>query len=651
MIRLRSLLGAGSLLLVLSVPTLAAAGGTGLYDLPALPRADFNRLAAQQGLPLFWEQDLGADGRLEPKEFVALGVGDARARWVQGGAFTADFEAAYRALVEARRREAVALELDQGLPTLVRNDRRGASAAEKAFLGHMAKAGELIDDLYLQQMAAARFKGELAGLDAASRTLFARNHGPWCVAPKTEDDPFCSALPSFPPRRWNAYPGEGEHKSELCDALRTDPAGRDLLAPFTVVRAEGERLAARSLLDIYGEGMKAVAAELEAAAAAIHSPEEAALERYLLAAAKGFRSNVWTEADEAWAAMNASNSRWYLRIAPDEVYWDLCQEKAGFHMSFAAIDPGSLEWQAKLTPLRDEMEGRLAKLIGKPYAARKVSFQMPDFIAILLNAGNSRSPLGATIGQSLPNWGPVAEEGRGRTVVMTNLYTDPDSLSMARSKAASLLTPATLAYFSSDPATGLIDIILHEATHNLGPHSDYKVGGKDPSEVFGGRQASVLEELKAQTGALYYAELLREKGVISEQTQRELYTGALVWAFGHISQGMFTASGNPKAYSQLAAVQVGYLMKQKALSWKVAPDAETGKAVGRFEINYAKFPAAVRSLMKRVGEIKARGDVAGAAALIDPYVKGKDRGLVHMEDIAERVLRYPKGSLIYSLEY
>ncbi len=41
-----------------------------------------------------------------------------------------------------------------------------------------------------------------------------------------------------------------------------------------------------------------------------------------------------------------------------------------------------------------------------------MKFKLPDFIDVVLNAGDQRNPHGATIGQSLPNWGPVADAGR-----------------------------------------------------------------------------------------------------------------------------------------------------------------------------------------------------------------------------------------------
>ena len=125
--------------------------------------------------------------------------------------------------------------------------------------------------------------------------------------------------------------------------------------------------------------------------------------------------------------MNVDNSKWYVRVAPDETYWEPCAHKAGFHLTFARINQGSQAWQDKLVPVQQEMEEAIAERAGAPYKARKVTFHLPDFIDIVVNAGDDRDPLGATIGQSLPNWGPVANEGRGRTVAMVNIYTDPDS--------------------------------------------------------------------------------------------------------------------------------------------------------------------------------------------------------------------------------
>jgi hypothetical protein len=630
-------------LFVALLPSTATAAQVRQFDRPALPRADFNRLAVQANLPLYWVLDRNRDGRIDPDELAVTGQGGAVVRqYIVRGKLTPRFARAYRQLVELRRQEAVRRELDAGRPTLVKSDFSEASTRDKALLTQVLAAAAIIEKIHHRQTGAARHAAAIRRADTASQMLFWRNHGPWCQSPATRGDVFCNALPTFPGRSSGAYPADLEHDEALCKKLQAHPDSKQLLAPFTVVRRRGGKLTAVPYNRVFGREMRAIAGRLKAAARiAGRDPAEKAFQRYLLAAAKGFEINDWGDADEAWAAMNSHNSKWYLRIGPDEVYADPCQQKAGFHVSFARIDRTLLSWQKKLTPLRSAMEREIARLIGQPYRARKVGFHMPDFIQIVLNAGDSRHPMGGVIGQSLPNWGKVAREGRGRTVVMTNLYTDADSRRVATRKARALLSKATMRYFSSDPQADLINIILHEATHNFGPHSDYRVGGKAAKEIFGGKIASILEELKAQSGGLWYLQLLRRKGLLTDMQLKRAYVAAITWAFGHISRGMFTPSGNVRAYSQLAAIQVGTFMEDGALTF----------SKGKFTVHFDKLPGSIERLTRKVGRIKATGDRRAANALIHHFIKGKGRKKIHQKHIARRLLRFPKGTFLYSVVF
>jgi hypothetical protein len=627
------------------LPSTVTAAQVRQFDRPALPRGDFNRLAVQANLPLYWVEDSNGDGLVDPNELAVTGQGRAAVqRYVARGKLTPRFVRAYRQLVELRRREAVRRELDAGRPTLVQGDFSKASAQDKALLTQLLAAAAIIEQIHHRQTGAARHAAAVRRADAASQMLFWRNHGPWCQSPATRGDPFCNAVPGFPGRSSGAYPPDLKHDEALCKKLQAHPDSKRLLDPFTVVRKQGAKLVPVPYNHnrVFGREMRAIAGRLKAAARIVgKDPGEKALQRYLLAAARGFETNAWEDADEAWAAMNSHNSKWYLRVGPDEVYADPCQQKAGFHVSLARIDRTLLSWQKKLTPLRSVMEQEIARLIGRPYRARKVAFHMPDFIQIVLNAGDSRHPMGGVIGQSLPNWGKVAREGRGRTVVMTNLYTDPDSRRVATQKARALLSRETMRYFSSDPQADLINIILHEATHNFGPHSDYRVDGKAAKEIFGGKVASTLEELKAQSGGLWYLQLLRRKGLLTDTQLKRAYVAAITWAFGHISRGMFTPSGNVRPYSQLAAIQVGTFMEDGALTF----------SRGKFTIHFDRLPASIERLTRRVGQIKAAGDSQGASALIHHFIKGKGRGKVHQKHIARRLLRFPKGTFLYSVVY
>ncbi|MCA9517976.1 MAG: hypothetical protein KC635_23715, partial [Myxococcales bacterium] len=322
-------------------PAATAAPAAPPYGLPALDRIDFNRLAVTAGLPLFWRSDAATPGVLEPGELAVLRGGDA-ARWVGkgGDAFTGDFEKAYRQLVELRRREAVRAELAQGRPTLVETDLAGAPAEDKAVIAKLLVAARQIDALYQIQIGAAGVAKAIPKDDLASQALFERNQGPWCEAPLTQSDPFCSAAPGFPAQITASWPSDVKADKAFCEAMAKEPNAAELTAPFTVVRhgKGGAGYVAVPYTTAYAAPMKAVAATLSATAKLVKSPEEAAFKAYLEAAAKAFRDNDWVAADEAWSAMGKTQSRWYLRIAPDETYWDPCQLKAGFHMSFAYID-------------------------------------------------------------------------------------------------------------------------------------------------------------------------------------------------------------------------------------------------------------------------------------------------------------------------
>jgi hypothetical protein len=418
---------------------------------------------------------------------------------------------------------------------------------------------------------------------------------------------------------------------------------------FNVVRGAGEKLEAVPYNVAYKEQMTKIAEALRDAAKSVTDPSEKALVTYLNAAADGFATNDWNAADEAWAKMSVDNSRWYVRAAPDETYWEPCAQKAGFHLTFAKINQGSKQWQAKLVPVQQEMEDAIAARAGAPYKSRKVTFHLPDFIDIVVNAADDRDALGATIGQSLPNWGPVANEGRGRTVAMVNINTDPDSRDARKAQAMSMLDSASVKLYPESTEPGLLSTILHEATHNLGPSHEYKVNGKVDDDVFGGPIAAMMEELKAQTGAYFLLDFLVKKNVITQELATQTIADMIVWSFGHISQGMYTGEKNRKAYGNLAAIQIGFMMDKGALTWDATASAANGSDKGAFTIHPEKMTAVAEEMMKEFGGIKARGDKAAAEKLIARYVDSD--AIVPHKIISERVLRHPKPSFVYSVAF
>ncbi len=638
--------------------------GAATYD--RIARLDFNRRAAELALPLFWRSDADGDGALDPDELVRLWGwdGPALATLVAGGAFTPGFATLYAsiatpiapatlaALPEAERARITALrdELAQGQPTLVESDFAKGSAEDRAIVEHIERAAAIVERLYARQGGVLGMDAEIAAADTISKMVFFRNQGPWCVAPRTENQPICNALPGQPKHLSGLYPMALQADPKFCEVLARQKNGAALTGHFSVV-VEGKTKGSYQAVPYavaYRDDMEAVAKELEGAAKVITTADEQPFAAYLTAAAGAFRTNDWEAADVAWLAMGNAGSRWYLRIGPDEVYHDPCALKAGFHVTFARIDQSSTTWRQRLEPVKGEMEAALAKLAGAPYRARDVQFKLPDFIEIVLNAGNARPPHGATIGQSLPNWGKVADAG-GRTVAMTNLYRDADSDAIFLAQTAALFCPATQGLVSADPAPGLMSTVLHEAAHNLGPAHDYQVKGKTDDAAFGGPLASMMEELKAQTAALYFAEWLVGKGLIARADADAAHVRDVAWAFGHVARGMYTGSGAPKAYSQLAAIQLGTLHAAGVLTWRADVTAANGTDRGCFDVDLKTWAPAVDKLAVRVLRAKARADKQDALAMKAAYVDDKGAWAALRGTIAERWLRAPRASFVYAI--
>jgi hypothetical protein len=616
-----------------------------------LTPAEFNALAVRLNLPLYWTGDTNGNKSTDDDEI-------ARLLFYPGSA--PDLDAAYKQMLaveaeppldtstaEGKRRSLVRQDLAQGRPALVRTDFTQRSAAEKAFVQHMLKVAASIDDTYAAQKGLPALSAKVTS-DPESQSLFRRNWGPKCLAPATQKNPDCSAIPGAPQPIVDSWPATlgktPQTDSGFCALIEKQPNVED---PFTAIHDVNGKLTAVPYSEAYKTSMTATAMELNAAADALNGANEEPLIAYLRAAANGFTTNNWWPADEAWARMNAQNSKWYVRAGPDEVYWDPCSIKAGFHLTLALINQGAKEWQEKLTSIQQDMETAIAQRAGAPYKVRQVKFHLPDFIDIVVNAGDDRSPLSGTIGESLPNFGPVAKESRGRTVAMVNIFNDPDTLASRRRSATTLIAADSMSEYSDDPLASQLSTVLHEATHNLGPAQEYAVRGTPIQKMFGGPIDSMLEELKAQTGGLFYVEMLRSKGMITDVLARQIYLSNVVWALGQSAKGMYTASHERQPYPQLAAIQLGILTEAGALTWDANATAANGQDKGAYMIHLDKMVATADAMMRTVAGIKGRGDKKGIEELIRKYVDGST--VVPHAAIEERWAREPRVSLVYSL--
>lgn len=617
-----------------------------IFGVPALSKEQFNALSGQQHLPFGIAAKVDDPAHLTP-DLIRFNDPTQKDTYVQNGQFTPAFEQAYRGMAEIQRRQSVGVSVNEGIPIVIETNLSGLPANQKRMVRHLTVVAQQIEKLYMTQEGSWQYvdaANALKNTDRNSYDLFWRNQGPWADAPKTSGDPFANALPNFPQQQYGIYPeGISADDKDFFKQLEADKA---LSSPWTaVVRAPDGSLKAVPYHVYFSEDMQAIATELDFAAdALVDDKGEQALYQYLRAAADAFRNGDWKTADEKWCAMNMQNSKFALRVAPDETYWEPGNMKSAFQFWFARIDGGAVSLTEKLKPHLQGMENEFQALVPQYKARALDKMDVPDFIEMVLRSGDHRPSLGATIGEKLPNF----DDSITRGVVMTNYYEDEISHKYAIAKANDLLVPELANNYTPNKDASTIDTLLHEATHSFGvqaanwktvnadgtPRLNDKGEPMTTQEALGGTNSQVMEELKAQTGSLYWIGWLTQKGVFTPEQANQYYLNAVLWAFGHISRGMTTGDGSPRTYSQLAAIQIRWLMDDGAITMRD----------GKFDLHFDKFHATSTRLLTEVTRIQTLGDADAATRMRQDVVDGDGYKLIHAKQVYDLLQKYPTAS-------
>jgi hypothetical protein len=618
----------------------------------AVDRSAWNRAAVELDEPVFWTSPpVGPRGLLPDHMAILARPGFDASTWISEDGYQARYAAIRRHLAhppnerrlspdERERRRLLRSELAHGEPTLIETDLRALNPGEREMIRSLIDAGAAVERLFALQRGVADLEQRIPRGDTLSRALFRRNQGPACVWGPTAEDPRCTAIPGLGPVAAGVYPYDAP--IDVCARLERMPNADALFDPFVAVHGSTEAPEAVPYSHAWPDEMRDVADALDAASRGL-GPREAAFQAYLRAAAAAFRNDDWFAADAAWAA-TARQSRFFLRVAPDETYWDACDRKAGFHMVLGLVDGAAEQDAQSWRPLIPGMEAEIARLAGPAYAAREVEVDLPEFVGVVFNAGEARRPLGGTLGQSLPNWGPVAEAG-GRTIVMTNIGSDPDSVRRTRAQAEAVFCAEPLAGWSADPVSLRRSTVLHELAHNLGP--GVPVGGRSEEMDLGGPLAGLYGELGAQTAAGVLAPWLAVQGRLSPEQVRDMHVSDLVWCMGKIA-GDRTDGAELDAYGQLCAMQLGWLAESGVARFDPSRVAANGQDEGCLDVDVDRLTPAWQTLGAEVFGLRARRDREAAASLRTRLVDAPGSRDVR-QILADRWRRFPEPSYVYAL--
>jgi hypothetical protein len=366
--------------------------------------------------------------------------------------------------------------------------------------------------------------------------------------------------------------------------------------PQTIVRRKGDLLETVPYHVAFAQFVKPMAQDLRDAAALSDDP---AFANFLRLRADALLTDDYYKSDIAW--LDLKDPKFDVIFAPYEVYLD---GLLGVKTSYGAS-----------VMIRDDAESKKVEVFQKYVPELQESLALPP--VDLPSKHGKQSPMEVVDGvyragdllhgyqavaDNLPN-DPRIHEEKGSKKMFWQNFMDARVNYIILPLAKQLMRPDQAKMASTE---GLMDfVILHEVSHGLGPSFAHTAAGKVGIGEAIGPQYSSLEESKADVTSMHDVKWLVDHGVIPKSKLDGIYASYLAETFRTIRFGIAEAHG------QGSMMQLSYLTEQGAI--------RRDPATGRYEVDFAKFPAAIESLDKELLEQEATGDRARAEAWFKKY--------------------------------
>lgn len=483
-------------------------------------------------------------------------------------------------------------------PVDISVDLSGLPDNERQALDAMVAAARLFDGLFLQQVWAdnpallVQLAQDQSPAGRERLHYFLINKGPWSRL--DENAPFIDGVGPKPPQG-NFYPADAtkEEVEAWMNTLRG--ADRQLAVGFfsTIRRNASGSLMAVPYSVEYQNTLAAAADHLRRAASLTSQPT---LKRFLELRAAAFTSNDYYASDVAWMELDASIEP---TIGPYETYEDAWfGYKAAFEAFVTVRDNAET---TKLDVFGGELQGLEDALpIDARYRTAKIGAMAPmRVVNVVFSAGDGNRGV-QTAAFNLPNDDRVIREKGSKRVMLKNVQ---------EAKFQHVLTPiAQVAIAAADRDKVSFDaffthILMHELMHGLGPHVVH--GSQTPVREALKDTYSALEEAKADISGLWALAQLANKGTISADIARSMYTTFLASSFRSIRFGLTSAHGRGQI------LQLNYLLDNGAV---------LVNADGTFSVVDAKIADAVANLTRDIMTMQAVGDYAAAQAMLATMV-------------------------------
>jgi hypothetical protein len=486
--------------------------------------------------------------------------------------------------------------VNQFAPAKLTADVSHLPAGERAALDKLIAAARWMDPIFDRQAYAGypALRDKLAADTSEEGRLklayFDLMRGPWDR--QAHFEPFAIETPR--PEGAGFYP-EDMTADEIRRYLEARPAERPRIEHLcTVIRREGDSLAAIPYSEAYAEWLKPSAALLREAADLTREPS---LRTFLLSRADAFGTDDYYQSDKDWMDLSSAVQ---ITIGPYETYEDnLLGLKAAFEAFVTVTDPADSAKLAKYKSMMPAMEENLP--IPEDMRTARGAESPIQVADLVFSSGDARKSV-QTIAYNLPNDERVQAEKGAKMMLLRNVIQTKFDVIM-RPIAERILAEDQLRYLSAEAFFN--ETLFHELSHSLGPAMTTVDGRRVGVRIALGAAHSAVEECKADVMGAYNVLFMIRRGEFPAAFREELLVSYFAGLFRSIRFGIAEAHGRG------AAVQINRFLEEGA--------ALFDDNAARFRVDPGKLETSIRSLVADICGIQHRGDRAAADAMLTRY--------------------------------
>jgi peptidase M49-like protein len=410
-----------------------------------------------------------------------------------------------------------------------------------------------------------------------------------------ENRPFVGTMPEPP---GNALYPPNLTRETIDSYLAAHPEKKaEIYGLYTVVKDDGKgNLSGRSYHDEYKPFAEKAAAALRQAATFSDDP---AFANFLRLRADAMLTENYYPSDIAW--IDLQNPKFDIIYGSQETYLDnLLGVKTSFGAAILIRNDAESENLAKYQQWIGDLQDALP-LAAADRPSRRGHATPMEVMDSPYRAGDLRHGYQA-VAVNLPN-DPRIHQEKGTKKVFFKNFMDARVNEVILPLASRVMDEAQAKQASADAY--LAWVVMHEISHGLGPAFATR-GGKqtDIREAIGPLYGG-LEEAKADVVGALALKWLVDKGVLEKSRLEEYYASYIAGIFRTVR------FGTGEAHGRAVMMEFNFLSELGAIT-------ANG---GRYQIQYAKMPAAIDRLARELLEQEARGDRARAEAWFAKYDK------------------------------